>query len=190
MDRLPAESETELIAQLRRGDPRAFHRLVELYAPRLFGLARRLVDTSEEAEDVVQETFSGVYRSIGSFRGEASLWTWMAKILVRQSARWRRSTGSLKLKRFAEDSESSDDPTGAAEPAVGSRVGGVDARMDLSAALQTLLPEYREAFVLRELEQMSYEQMATVLSVPLGTIESRLYRARAELRRLLKDWKP
>lgn len=183
---MPDEGEHELLARLRKGDPSAFHRLVDVYAPRLFGLAHRLTGNRENAEDVVQETLAGAFRSIGGFRGESSLWTWLAKILVRQIARMRRSAGSIRLQRL-DVAEGEPEPFGV--PTTGPRVAGVDARLDVATAIRRLSPEHRQIVVLREIEQMSYEQIAQVMQMPLGTVESRLYRARVELRRLLADWR-
>lgn len=183
---MPEEGELELLRQLRKGEPSAFHRLVDSYAPRLFMLAYRLMRSREDAEDVVQETLSGVWKSVGNFRGESSLWTWMAKILVRQVARHRRSTGSIRLHRLE---RSEDGQEHSATPVVGSAVAGVDAKIDLAAAMSKLTEEHRQIVVLRESQRMSYEQISQVMQVPLGTVESRLFRARAELRRLLAEWK-
>jgi RNA polymerase sigma-70 factor (ECF subfamily) len=166
----------------------AGHRLVDAYARRLFGLAYSLVGNVEDAEDVVQETLSGAIRGIGSFQQRSSLWTWLVRILVRQVARQRRSslTGTIRLVPLegADDdvkpSSRHDRPSPAAQ---------VDAKVDVATALATLVPEHRQIIVLRELQQLSYGEISQVLGIPLGTVESRLYRAREELRRKLPDWK-
>jgi RNA polymerase sigma-70 factor, ECF subfamily len=183
---LPGETEQELVRHLRRGDPSAFHRLVDAYGDRLFGLAFSLVGNAADAEDIVQETLAGAFRGIKSFEQRAALWTWLARILVRQVARWRRSTRSRKTLRLDDDDQS---PGGhePAQPGPSPQIG-VDAKVDLAAALETLSAEHREVIVLREIEQMSYEQITEVLGIPPGTVDSRLYRARAELRKRLSDW--
>lgn len=185
-ERLAADDEHELISRLRKGDSSAFHRLVDGYAPRLFALAYRLTGNRDDAQDVVQETLHGVWKSVASFRGESSLWTWMSKILVRQVARQRRDSGPLRMQRI-------DRADGEVElggmPVSSPLTTGVDAKVDLRAALTKLTSEHRQIVVLRELEKMSYGEISKVMQIPLGTVESRLYRARAELRRLLKDWK-
>lgn len=185
-ERLPADDEIELISWLRKGDSSAFHRLVDEYAPRLFMLAYRLTGNREDAQDVVQETLHGVWKSIGAFRGESSLWTWMTKILVRQVARQRRNTGPIRMQRM---DRGEDEAELSGMPPVGPVTTGVDAKIDLHAAMAKLTTEHRQIVVLRESEKMSYEQISKVMQIPLGTVESRLYRARAELRRLLADWK-
>ena len=184
-----SETELELIRRLKKGDPSAFHRLVDGYANRLYGLAHSLLGNAQDAEDVVQETLSGVFRSIGMFQERSSLWTWLAKILVRQVARSRRSL-TAKSFRLRMDSpvEELDRSTGLL-PGVASVATRTDAKIDVAAALDTLSPEYREIVVLREMQHMSYEEISQVLGMPLGTVESRLFRARGELRKLLAAWK-
>jgi RNA polymerase sigma-70 factor (ECF subfamily) len=178
------QSETELIRGLRQGEAAAFHALVDGYADRLHGLAYSLLGNAADADDAVQETLAGVYRSIGSFRQDAALWTWLVQILVRQAARIQRSSWRRKVIKL---------PADALEGAAGSHPSpqrGVDARIDLQTAMEKLAPENRQILVLRELEQMSSQQIAVVLGVPIGTVESRLYRARLELRQKLAMWKP
>ena len=182
------ESETELIRRLRRGDPSAFHGLVDGYARRLHGLAYSLLGNAQDAEDVVQETLSGAYRSIGSFQQRAKLWTWLVKILVRQVARSRRSLSarsqSLKLDAPPEELERN----GSLQAGHTGGVTGTDAKLDVTAALAKLASDQRQIIVLRELQQMSYDEISEALQIPLGTVESRLYRARVELRQLLAEY--
>jgi RNA polymerase sigma-70 factor (ECF subfamily) len=136
-----------------------------------------------DAEDAVQETFAGVYRSIGSFRQDAAMWTWLVQILVRQTARIQRSSWRRKMIRLPNESL---DGKESQQPAP---QHGVDAKLDLQAALQQIAPENRQIIVLRELEQLSYQEIAAALAIPMGTVESRLYRARIELRQRLAMWK-
>ncbi len=183
------ETELELVRRLRHGDPSAFHRLVDEYGSRLFGLAYSLLGNAADAEDVVQETLAGAFRGIGSFEQRSALWTWLAKILVRQVARLRRSAGPKHAMRIGPgDEDAGQSPTDV--PQRGSPLVGVDAKVDVSVALAKLSPEHRQIIVLRELEQMSYEQITNVLGIPPGTVDSRLYRARAELKKCLADWGP
>lgn len=182
---MPDDREIELIGRLRTGDAGAFHRLVDQYAPRLYALAYRMLRNRDDAEDAVQETLSGAYRSIAGFRGQSALWTWLVKILVRQIARFRRDTRPIRMQRL---DTLDDDQATRREPSVGSAVTGVDAKVDLAAALTTLSPDHRQIVVLREIERMSYEEISQVMSIPLGTVESKLYRARVELRKLLAEW--
>lgn len=164
----------ELLKQIRHGDSAAFRALVDRHARYLYGIAYSLCQNAADAEDVVQETLVGVLN--GNFRGESTVRTWMVQILVRQAAllRRRKRTPSMRLShssRVAAD-----------------RTGGSQAKLDLAVMLESLSEEHREVIILREIEQLSYEEMAAALHVPRGTVESRLHRARSELRERFKDY--
>jgi RNA polymerase sigma-70 factor (ECF subfamily) len=154
--------------------------LVDTHSQRLFAIAVRLVGNSTDAEDVLQETWAGAYRGMGRFEARASVKTWLTRILVVQAARWRRDKRRRVMQPLDSMSVGSESNGGPA---------GVEKRIDLQAALLRLSPEHREVLVLREFEQMSYEEMAAVLDVPRGTVESRLHRARAELRDKLSAYR-
>jgi RNA polymerase sigma-70 factor (ECF subfamily) len=181
-----AEDDLELLNKAGNGDSRAFHALVDRHANELFRLASSLSSSRSDAEDIVQETFLGAFRGIRKFDGRASVKTWLKRILVRQAARaWHQSRGLRKsVSLEAVDTE--------LRPSVSTRVpsatAAVDRKIDMAAVLRTLSPEYREILVLREYEQMSYAEIALALDVPQGTVESRLHRARAELRSRLKSY--
>ena len=171
----------ELVRRLNQGDESAYRELLERHGRYLYGIAHSLSGgNSADAEDLVQETFVGALSS--NFRGEAAVRTWLVQILVRRAAMLRRNKGR--------GGGTSDISAATADPKMASpsATGGADARIDLATMLQGLSPEHRDVIVLRELQGMSYEEMATALGVPLGTIESRLYRARAELRKRFKDY--
>ncbi|GMV97808.1 MAG: DNA-directed RNA polymerase sigma-70 factor [Phycisphaerae bacterium] len=171
----------ELIRQVGRGDPAAFRALVDQHGRYLYGVAFGLTGHAADAEDLVQETFAGALK--GRFRGESSLRTWLVGILVRQASQLRRS----RRRRVR--------PASLDDPAVHARVGGTaatargaEARLDLATMLESLSAEHRAVVVLREIEGQSYEEMARTLGVPVGTVESRLHRAREELRRRFKAY--
>jgi len=181
-------SDLELLERADAGDSGAFHALVDRHAAELFRLARALSSTRADAEDIVQETLLGAFRGMRKFDARASVKTWLKRILVRQAARaWHRSRAS----RRAVALEAADAEVG---PTVDARenaaTGGVDRRIDVAAVLKTLPHEFREILVLREFEQMSYAEIAQTLGVPQGTVESRLHRARAELKSKLKSYNP
>lgn len=185
---LPASEEAhhvpddaQLMRSIGRGDESAFRELVNRHARYLYGIAYSLTQNPSDAEDVVQETFVAVLKS--KFRGESSVRTWLVQILVRQAALLRR-TRSRRIGPAAADDAKKDLSVAAA----GSAVSGSDARLDLAVMLEGLSPEHRQVIVLRELEGMTYEEMAATLAVPRGTVESRLHRARAELRERFKGY--
>lgn len=161
--------DAELLRIAGRGREAAFRELVDRHAGYVLRVARSLTGHDADAEDLVQETFLGALS--GRYRGEASVRTWLVQILVRRAAMLRR-----KRRRHPEDELGEGEPEAAGGP------GGVEARLDLAQMLASLTPEHREVVVLRELEGMSYDEMARTLGVPRGTVESRLHRARATLR--------
>ena len=171
----------ELVRLAQKGDAAAFHGLVDRYARFLYSLALSLTSSAADAEDLVQETLAGAFRGLGSFEGRSSLKTWLARILVRQNARRHRSRAArpatVSLEAAAE----------AEAPATGSQAA-TEARLDIMAAIRALGPEHREVVVLREIEGLSYDEMAEVLDVPRGTVESRLFRARRQLQERLKEY--
>jgi len=170
--------DNELARLSSRGDAAAFDVLAERHAAYLYGVACALCANSADAEDLVQETLAGAWKS--KFRGESSVRTWLVQILVRQAAMLHRSRA--RHGRLASlDAETSGGP--AVEAKGPSPPASAVARLDLTDMLASLSPEHRAVIVLRELEGMSYEEMAKALGVPQGTIESRLYRAREDLRR-------
>ncbi|HEV8608219.1 MAG TPA: sigma-70 family RNA polymerase sigma factor [Tepidisphaeraceae bacterium] len=170
------EQQSGFLRRLRNHDQAAFGELVDEFSQQLFRVAYSMVGNAADAEDVVQETFTAAFAGISRFRGESTLRTWLMQILVRQSARVQRSRGRRPTIGIDQSDQPVHDPASAA-----------DSRMDVIAMLQTLSPEHREVIVLRELQSMSYEEMSETLKIPRGTVESRLHRARQELRERFGD---
>lgn len=169
-------NDLELLRQIGRGDEHAFRALVDRESRYLYGVALALTGNTADAEDVVQETFAAVLTS--KYRGASSVRTWLVGILVRRAGMLHRSR-----RRFA-----SNRTMNAAVPAGETGSAGAEARLDLSTMLGTLSPEHRAVIVLRELQGLTYEEMAAVLGIPRGTVESRLHRAREELRHRYKAY--
>jgi RNA polymerase sigma-70 factor (ECF subfamily) len=172
----PTEAESASPHQRERDDEATFHDLVDRYTNEMYRLAVSLVGNAADAEDVVQETFSGAFQALPNFDGRSSVRTWLSRILVNQAAKWRRRR---KVRRTV--------VLDAAAPGPSPESG---LRIDVLGALETLSPEHREIIALREFQGMSYEEIADVLGVPRGTVESRLFRARQELRDRLKAYLP
>jgi RNA polymerase sigma-70 factor (ECF subfamily) len=158
------------------GDAAAFAILADRHTEALFRLAYSLVGNRTDAEDVLQESFLGAYQGAKGFQGRSQVRTWLGQIVARQAAALRRS----KRVRRTQPLET--------QPPTGVESGNeteVDMREDLMKVLAQITPEYREVIVLREFGNMAYEEIAAALGLPRGTVESRLFRARAELRELL-----
>jgi RNA polymerase sigma-70 factor (ECF subfamily) len=180
------DTDAQLVRRARGGDDSAFHELVDRHAGRLFGLAMSLLGNAADAEDVLQETLAGAVRGLRGFRGHASVKTWLTRILVNKVARLRRSQ---RLRRAAPLEAALEAPLGD-PPAGATATQRADIRMDVAAVLTRLSEDHRAVILLREMQQMSYEEMADALGVPRGTVESRLFRARQKLKELLKDYLP
>ncbi len=175
-----------LLRRAGAGDETAFGELAGRYADRLYGLACCLTGGHDDAEEVVQETFLAAFRQLRTFREEASVRTWLTAILVRQAARARRSRGRRRTIAMSDVSGALEGEVSELEPV--SNRGREGLRLDVVDVLKRLSPQHREVVVLREFEGRSYDEMARVLGVPRGTVESRLHRARARLRELLRDY--
>jgi RNA polymerase sigma-70 factor (ECF subfamily) len=191
-----AAEDLGLLRQAARGDGQAFHKLVDRHGQSLYRLAFSLAGNSADAEDLVQECLAGAFRGLDRFEGRSSVKTWLTRILVTQVARWRRSRRgktALSIQAMDGGSGSSDESADGADWVGASGIDPADhvaRQVDVQAALRTLSPEHREVLVLREFQGLAYEEIAEVLGVPRGTVESRLHRARAELRGRLKSYLP
>jgi len=174
-------SDQELLRTAAGGDDDAFHALVDRHARDLFRVAMSLSHNRNDAEDLLQETFLGAYRSMKNFEGRSSVRTWLTQILTRQAAKaWHKSRharASVSLSG-AQDGAERDDLA----PASDASVRSTEQRLDVKHVLAGLSPQHREVLVLREVQGLSYEEIAATLGVPRGTVESRLSRARAEFR--------
>jgi len=175
--------DSELLNQIRRGDRAAqdaFRQLLDRHGRYLFGVAHSLTGgNASDAEDLVQETLMGALT--GHFRGESSVRTWLVRILVNRAAMLRRSR-SRRPETALDEKTAGDASTADRMP------GAVESKLDLTTMLAQLSPEHRQVIVLRELEGLSYEEIAAALHVPRGTVESRLHRAREELRKRFKGY--
>jgi RNA polymerase sigma-70 factor (ECF subfamily) len=181
-------NDAELLGQTGHGNEAAFRELINRHGRYLYGIANSLSGNAADADDLVQETLIGALNS--RFRGESSVRTWLVGILVRQAGMLRRKKQrqARPLSPFGNRGES-----GAGGPELqttSQSPGGTDAKLDLALMLERLSPEHREVIILRELEGMAYEEIAAALGVPRGTVESRLHRAREELRKRFKGYLP
>jgi RNA polymerase sigma-70 factor (ECF subfamily) len=172
--------------RLRAGDAPAFEELVMTYQHRVFGVALRMLGNRAEAEDVAQEAFVRAHRALGAFRGDAKLSTWLYAITSRLCLN-RLASGERRMARQGEDallrlSDAGPRPDAALE------------RRELETALGRAIAELPEdrriVVVLRDIEGLSYEEIAQVLELELGTVRSRLHRARTELKEKLERFLP
>jgi RNA polymerase sigma-70 factor (ECF subfamily) len=189
----------QTLAQLRRGNWSAMEQLVGRYQDRLYVTVLRMVNHPDDAADLVQETFVRAMQGLARFEGKSTLYTWLFRIAVNLALSHRRAhqiraSVSLEAEREEDEGrvnrqaaglrrqlaqETEDDPAVSAERKIEYE--------RLMAALAVLDPEFRAVIVLRDVEECDYEQMAAILEVPVGTIKSRLFRARTALREALRE---
>jgi RNA polymerase sigma-70 factor, ECF subfamily len=170
-----------LLARLRAGDPRAFEELVTTYQHRVFGVALRMLGSRAEAEEIAQEAFLRAHRAVVSFRGDARLGTWLYGIASRLCLN-RLSSPDRRMARG--------DAALAGVPATTPDAAAEVERAELDAALRTAIEELpneqRLVLVLRDVEGLSYEEIADALALVPGTVRSRLHRARMQLKEKLE----
>lgn len=184
-------SDLELWQSAARGDHQAFHTLMDRHAAGMFRLALSLSGTRSDAEDVCQETFIAAFKSLKSFDGRASVKTWLTRILMRRAAKiWNKQKNDRRTMSLHQPTDSTGEfgRTMAHEPTIASGASAVDQRLDLMDVIRTLPQEFRDTVILREVEGFSYQEIAETLNVPRGTVESRLFRARVELRKKLSGY--
>jgi RNA polymerase sigma-70 factor (ECF subfamily) len=186
--------EARLISRLREGDLGAFEELVAHFERPIYALCFRLLGDAEEARDAAQETFLKVYRGLNGFRGEAGLKTWIYRVAINQAMNQRR----WWRRRHRDETISLDITRGQSETTLGNLLPGRASSPEADAisserersimrALGEIKEEYRIALMLREIEELSYEEIAETLSISIGTVKSRIARGREELRRRVKD---
>lgn len=165
-----------------------FHQIVNQHSHSLFRLAVMLTGDTADAEDILQETFLAAFRGWDRFEGRSSAKTWLTRILVRKVARHHRYH---RIRRMLSFDALSAPMKAKVEGGYQERpITGKETEMDLERMLARLSREHREILVLREQQGLSYREISQILGVPAGTVESRLFRARREIRKKFPEyWK-
>jgi RNA polymerase sigma-70 factor (ECF subfamily) len=168
----------DLLKKAQSGDKEAFKELIKPYLSRLYGLAFQLTQRHEEANDVAQETVIKAYRSIGSFRGDSEVFTWLSRIL--------RNTILDEVKRAVNRYEEAVETLPETlDSTLEQRQEDREVQELVGEAVQELSPKLREPLVMYDIEGYSYEEIAAILDINVGTVKSRLSRARETLRQKL-----
>ena len=179
-----------LVSGLQAGDERAYEQLIERFQNPVYNLAYRLLNDQADASDVAQEVFLKIFRNVGNFRGDSSLRTWVYRIAVNEShnrRRWlfRHRRGETGIDETFEDSDGREKPLMDSGETPFDFTVNREALVLLEEALAGINPVFRAALVLREIEDMSYDEIAEILEVSIGTVKSRIVRGREALRRNL-----
>jgi len=185
------DANTSLVSRCLRGEESAWEELVRLHTRRVYALCYRFTGSNPEAQDLTQEVFLRVFRTLRTFRSEeGSFATWLARVsrnlLIDHYRRTRqeRVTDSIEEQLPVLEEEGA---SASARP--DQALAGQEASEVLQATLQKLSPDLREAVILRDLQELEYREIAVVLQIPEGTVKSRINRGRAELARLLRKQK-
>ena len=178
-----------LVEQVQRGDKQAFDVLVLKYQNKIIQLVNRYVHDSDEARDVAQEAFIKAYRAIGRFRGESAFYTWLYRIAINTAKNYLVASGRRPPRSDidAQDAEQYDGATGLKEYSTPERLLLKDEIQEaIATAIDELPDDLRTAITLRELEGLSYEEIAQTMDCPIGTVRSRIFRARDAIDTRLK----
>ena len=187
------KADAELVARVQQGDKAAFDLLVLKYQRKILRLLSRMLRDQSDIEDVMQEAFIKAYRALPQFRGESAFYTWLYRIAINTARNWMSSQGrrpsspngnqTEEGETFSEIDNLTDNNT--PESMLASR----EIAESVNATIQDLPAELRTAIVLREIDGLSYEEIAETMSCPIGTVRSRIFRAReaiaAKLRPIL-----
>lgn len=192
-----ATDDLTLVQRVRQGDQRAFKLLVERYQRKVYSIALGMVKDKEEARDVAQEAFVKVYKYLEHFKGDASFYTWLYRITVNICIDVLRRKGSARGDEHVEFDESvrldiSEANIGALGSKLGTNPQKAALRRELAdkitAAIQQIPEAHRQILLLREVEGMSYEDLARTLDIPKGTVMSRLFHARLKMQKILSGY--
>lgn len=181
-----------LVARCKEGDRDAFRILVQKYERRIYGIVVGMIRDREEAWDLTQEVFVKVYRHLGSFEGNSSLYTWMYRITVNLCIDFIRKRKESSLEY--DDARRHDGPVGRNSP-VGKPADTPPQRLlreelvgKVNQALERLSPKHKQIIILREVEGLAYQEIADVLGISIGTVMSRLFHARKNMQRVLEKY--
>lgn len=190
MSRSERDIDAELVLRVQRGDKRAFDLLVIKYQRRIMRLLTRMVRNPSDIEDVAQETFIKAYRALPQFRGDSAFYTWLYRIAINTARNWyvsqtrRPQTVDAFENEDGETFNQIDNLTDINTPEA--VLASKQVAEAINAAIAELPEDLRTAIVLREVEGMSYEDIAQSMECPIGTVRSRIFRARDAIARKLR----
>ncbi len=191
MDSGELADEAGLVAQSRQGDAQAFGRLIALHRDRIYMIANHILRNNEDALDVTQETFLRAWKGLARFDGSATFGSWLSRIASNASIDLIRRRQSHPQTEFesapmAIDAASRTTPSQPTRP--GDNLDRAEMRARFEAALGTLSAEHRAVIVLKEIEDLSYQEIANSVGCSIGTVMSRLFYARKKLQSELRDF--
>ena len=178
-------SDADYVRRLQRGETEAFEMLVRRHEKTIFNLVYRMLGDYDEAAEVSQEVFLSAYRAIGQFRGDANFSTWLYRIALNHTSTRRKTLIRRQQRNVAiEDTE----PVRDLQPGPAETMEKKEIRERVQRALNSLEPDDATVILLRDLQDIPYEEVARLLEIPVGTVKSRLHRARQALKSQLASY--
>jgi len=174
-----AISDAECVRKLQRGETEAFETLIRRHQKTIFNLVYRMLGDYDEAAEISQEAFLSAYRAIGNFRGEANFSTWLYRIALNHATTRRKSMNTRQQRNLPIDNT---EPVSDPHPGPAETMEKKEIRERVQQALNSLEPDDATVILLRDLQDVPYEEVARVLEIPVGTVKSRLHRARQALK--------
>lgn len=182
------QNDDKLILKVKKGDPYSFDLLVKRYQKRVYFLAYRMVKNHDAADDIAQETFINAYQGIKSFKTGYSFYSWLYRICVNLSINFlKRQKHLIPESQFEETSSPLEREAAGSDPS--NHLALKELEQKIERAIDSLSPKYKAVLVLRIYEDLSYEEIAKTLKLSLGTVMSRLFRAREKMQKMLKEYK-
>ncbi|KPL00813.1 MAG: hypothetical protein AMJ91_03015 [candidate division Zixibacteria bacterium SM23_73_3] len=182
------QNDDELILRAQKGDSYSFDLLVKRYQKKIYFLAYRMVKNHDAADDITQETFINAYFAIKSFRTGYSFYSWLYRICMNLSINFlKRQKFVIPESQFEEEASPLEREATVGDPS--NHLALKELENKIERALDLLPPKYKAVLVLRIYEDLSYEEIAKTLKISLGTVMSRLFRARVRMQEMLKEYK-
>jgi len=192
-EKITADDDAELVASSQKGDLGAFEQLVTKHQKKMFNIAFRIAGDHDDASEIVQDAFVAAFRNIRKFRGASRFTTWLTTITINQARNRLKQVRSRRLHEInsLDDPIETQDGSIMADPpsktaSVLDQLEERDLRKKVQDCIAALEPDFREVIVLRDLQEFSYDEIGTMLTVAAGTVKSRLFRARESVKNCLK----
>ena len=196
---MDVEQERLLVRALKKGDRKAFDEVVRQFKDRIFGLTYRMMGDAQEAEDVAQEVFVTLFVAVGDFREEARLGTWLYRIAVNhcknrlkyldRRRRWQQQSLDQMTDREITQSKADGAPLGSRLPRPDHMAEGLQMERIVQNELAAMDPEQRMLILLRDVQGLTYQDIEQITGLPLGTVKSRLHRARMALKEKIQRYR-
>ena len=181
-----SHDDKSLIEACRAGDTEAFGVLVRRYQDRLYPTVFRLTGCADEAHDLLQEAFLRAFEKLGRFQGESSFYTWVYRIAVNLALSGRRKRRPVLRLQHGRNGAVVDPPDAAPESDPSAPLERAERDRLIQEALGALAPDHRAVVIMKEYDGLHYDEIGSILGIPVGTVRSRLHRARGELRERLR----